>query len=131
MVVRKINEHSHDQSTENLVAEPDTTENCNFEGDHRHIVSDNTSSENLEESENLFDENAIETVLTVLLELREKFFVTTETTCFLSEKLSSILKIDRKRHAKSIKASLMRNNHGFIIDHETDRILECTCLLKI
>ena len=38
----------------------------------------------------------------VLLELREKFNVTTEVTRFVSEKFLNIIRIDRKEHSDAI-----------------------------
>ena len=38
----------------------------------------------------------------VLLELREKFTVTTEVTRFVSEKFLNIIRIDRKEHSDAI-----------------------------
>uniref|UniRef100_A0A7M6DS12 Uncharacterized protein n=1 Tax=Clytia hemisphaerica TaxID=252671 RepID=A0A7M6DS12_9CNID len=75
--------------------------------------------------ESYFDETAVETIHSFLLELREKYFVTTEATCFISEKLSHILSIDRKRHGEAIKSSLSRNIANFKLDHETKMILQC------
>ena len=59
----------------------------------------------------------------ILLEVWEKFNVTTEVTRFVSEKILNIIRIDRKEHSDAIHRSLKKNNDNFVIDHETNLIL--------
>ncbi len=131
MRVRKsdnISNFSHVNSTfENLarpepVDEASVFENSGFENDQNYTIEDNFEAHN---EESFFDESAVETVHSFLLELRERYFVTTEATCFLSEKLSHILSLDRERHREAIESSLTRNNQNFQIDHETKMVLKC------
>ena len=59
----------------------------------------------------------------MLLELREKFNATTETTRFVSEKILDIVRIDIKKHSDAIHKSLKKKYDNFVIDHETSVIL--------
>ena len=59
----------------------------------------------------------------MLLELREKFNATTETTRFVSEKILNIVRIDIKKHSDAIHKSLKKKYDNFVIDHETSVIL--------
>ena len=69
------------------------------------------------------DLNYDDIIAEFLLELRETFNVTTDTTCFISEKLQTILNIDRAQFSKLIKSSLEKNQQNFEMDYETKTIL--------
>ena len=66
--------------------------------------------------------DADEIISDFLLELREKFNVTTDCTCFVSQKVIDILCLDRKMFVSIIKKSLTENEN-FVMDYETDTIL--------
>ena len=66
-----------------------------------------------------------EIVSGMFLECRETYHCTTEAITFLSEKLKTIMELDRKVHSYAIRESIKKNHPDFIIDYETSTHLDC------
>ena len=64
-------------------------------------------------------------VRSFLLGLRENFNTTTEAICFVSEKVNEIICLETKIRVSMIKESLRRNHDNFLIDYETELIMDC------
>ena len=62
---------------------------------------------------------------TLLLELRGKINVTTEASCFLSEKLINLFNIERNSPANQILSSLKKQQNDFELSYETRSYLFC------
>ena len=68
-------------------------------------------------------EKAKDLVSDFLLELRERFSCTTKATCFVAEKLSHILDMDRRYHSARVMESV-KENLGVQLDYVSKTILE-------
>ena len=64
----------------------------------------------------------------ILLEAREIYHITTEATCFLSEKLMLLFEIDRRNFSKQIKGSLKKHNPCLQFNYETVAYFEAQSL---
>ena len=60
-----------------------------------------------------------------LLGLRENFKTATEVIYFVSEKVNEIICLETKIRVSMIKESLRRNHDNFLIDYETELIMDC------
>ena len=77
------------------------------DNDSVYLNSDDDHNVNEEEEINQPDEtDFIDILADLLLELRERYNITTDCTCVVSEKLKSILDMERKTFSKSIRESL-------------------------
>ena len=63
-------------------------------------------------------------VRSFLLGLRENFNTTTEAICFVSEKVNEIICLETKIRVSMIKESLRRNHDNFLVDYETELIMD-------
>ena len=91
--------------------------------------NDNTENDYYEDDNSVNNIDHDEIVAHFLLELRETFNVTTECTCYISEKLKSMICQDRMWFNKAVKKSLV-DNHNFELDYETDTILSSESLFS-
>ena len=69
-------------------------------------------------------EEAKDLIGDILLELRERYNCTTEGTCYMAEKISQIIDMDRRHHCAQVEDSLKRNMPSINLDYETKTILK-------